>query len=314
MPLLHIKLNGPRTRVNIPSTIRRGRFKLKSYRVIFNRNDHGYYHASLNCSLFNTGNMMAFTKKDDANYFSTDIPLFLDPENKHTKSENVDLDLGEVQNVQSSVEFIIDFFNCIERKRFDQAFFETNDPRITGLYGKAQLNTLPAAGDLGTSVAVNLITDQLTAAYTNAQDKYGTKIPMYLAPYHNYQGIQNNNSGVTTLTFHGTHADTKQFDADGNDITVGSGPFPSAKIWVHTGVQVGNVHPQPGNKDYTNDPVNEFEYNVSKNSGSYTTNSSKANEDGSTSASATIPYISGSGYRKGAIPYAYSIDLVFEIY
>lgn len=315
MPLLHIKLNGPRTRVNIPSSIPRARFKLKSYRVIFNRNDHGYYHASVNCSLFNTANMMSFSKTDDANYFSSDIPLFLDPENKLTSSENVDLDLGEVQNAQSSVEFFIEFFNCIERKRYDQAFFESNDPRITGLYGKAKLNTIPDNNDAIAGVGINVITDKGQAAYDdNAQRFWGTKIPMYLIPYHNYQVMQNNELG-SGQTSYGLFADVKRFDANGNDITAtsGTGPYPSAKVWVHTGVQVGRVHPQPGNKDYTTDPVDQFEYNVQQKCGDYTTDATAITEDGVGTAQ-TMKYISGSGYRKGAIPYAYSIDLVFEIY
>jgi hypothetical protein len=257
--------------------------------------------------------MMSFIKNGDANYFSSDIPLFLDPENKLTTAENVDLDLGIVQNVQSSVEFYIEMFNCIERKRFDQAYFETDDPRITGLYGKAKLNSIPDNNDAATGVGVNVITDKAIANYQLAQQHWGTKIPMYLIPYHNYQVMQNNELG-TGQSVHGINADVKRFDEFGNDITTssGPGPYPSAKLWVHTGVQVGRVHPQPGNKDYTTDPINEFEKSVQSKCGTYNTDATSTNEDG-VSASVSMPYISGSGYRKGAIPYAYSIDLVFEI-
>ena len=90
----------------------------------------------------------------------------------------------------------------------------------------------------------------------------------------------------------------KKFAADGTLLaTNGSGApgdhiYPDAGVWVHTGVQVGNVDPQPGGKDYDERPINQTEANViAKSNGA----------------------ITGSGFRKNALIYAYSVDLIFEI-
>lgn len=294
MPLLHVKLHGPRTRINIPSTIRRSRFKLKSYRILFNREDHGYFHAALNCTLFNNGNVMNFVKKDDPNYFAYDIPLFIDPEKKLTYSENCDLDLGDVQNVSSMIEFNIQLFNCIERKRYTLATFDSTDAAIQGLYGKAQMYN-------GTQ-------------YVEAQKYFGQSIPMYLIPHSSKtssdDGVTTGSSIETSTTTNGittilgnysesvgypaeTWTHSVWYDENGNNISSsGTAPFPDARKYVHTGVHVGNVNPTPGGKDFDSQPINETESKIQTTS---------------------VNMITGSGYRKGALIYAYAIDLVFEI-
>lgn len=276
MAILHVKLNGPRTRINIPSTLRGARFKLKAYRILFNREDHGYYQASLNCTLFNSGNVMNFVKKDDPNYFAYDIPLFIHPEKKLTYRENVDWDLGDVQNVSSTIEFNVQMFNCIERKRFDMAVFDSTDATIQGLYNKAQFWDTP------------------TSAWYDAQTYFGMKIPMYISTY----SQQTSTSNPSTYTDFG---DTTKYKEDGSADTtypVG-GTYPSAKTWVHTGVHIGTIDPQPGNKDYDTRPIDETERKMVMNGG-------KAIVGGADN-------LTGSGYRKGALIYAYAVDLVFEI-
>jgi hypothetical protein len=269
MPLLHVKLHGPRTRINIPSTIRRSRFKLKSYRILFNREDHGYFHASLNCTLFNNGNVMNFVKKDDPNYFAYDIPLFIDPEKKLTYSENCDLDLGDVQNVSSMIEFNIQLFNCIERKRYDVATFDSTDAAIRGLYGQA------------------VMYDEDNNKWLDAQPYFGQSIPMYLVPYSHLT------STSTETIQQEDWCNTAGYNPDGTPRTGTVGErFPDARNWVHTGVHVGNVNPTPGGKDFDERTIDESESKVRK---------------------ASLEYLTGSGYRKGALIYAYSIDLVFEI-
>jgi hypothetical protein len=310
MPLLHIKLNGPRTRINIPSTIRRGRFKLKSYRILFNRDDHGYYHGALNCTVFNNGNIMNFVKKDDPNYFAYDIPLFIDPEKKLTHTENCDWDLGEVQNVSSMIEFNLQLYNCIERKRYPYAYFDSTDPAIRGLYGKATMYN--------------------SGVELDAQPYFGMNIPMYLVPYSSLTSstesdeIVGTTETVTTLsgtitnnlsatanvsitatpdtTTHYTEyknplqenwTSTTLYNADGTVKATAATPiYPDATKYVHTGVHVGTVDPRPGQKDFDARSIDATEEKLVFNSNSA---------------------IKGSGFRKGAIIYAYTIDLVFEI-
>jgi hypothetical protein len=216
---------------------------------------------------------MNFVKKDDPNYFAYDIPLFIDPENKITVSENCDWNLGEVQNVSSTIEFNIVLHNCIERKRYDQAFFDSSDPEIQGLYNKATFY------------------DSLTDKVYDAQAYFGTKIPMYIVPYSTKTDTSSENSNQQE-----DFGDVYWFDAEGKRLTTDIGIFPSAKAYVHTGVHVGDVNPNPGGKDYDTRPINEYESRVIENS--------KVNN---------VATLTGSGYRRGAIPYAYSIDLIFEI-
>ena len=69
-----------------------------------------------------------------------------------------------------------------------------------------------------------------------------------------------------------------------NEDTTGSDKiYPDATVWVHTGVQVGNVDPQPGGKDYDERPINQTEENVIDKS---------------------VGALKGSGFRKNAIIYA----------
>lgn len=308
MPILHVKLNGPRTRINIPSTIRRGRFKLKSYRILFNREDHGYYHGALNCTIFNSGNIMNFVKKDDPNYFAYDIPLFIDPERKLTQSDNCDWDLGEVQNVSSMIEFNLDLYNCIERKRYTTALFDSNDPTIRGLYGKATMyngsSELDAQPYFGTSIPMYIVpyssltseteTDittgvgNLALSLTDSNEAAGTPATLTGLPQNNtvtYTEYANRQQEVWTHTV--------PFAADGTaGAAAGSAIYPDARKYVHTGVHVGKVDPRPGQKDFDTRYVDPIEEKVvSKSAGA----------------------ITGSGFRKGAIIYAYTIDLVFEL-
>jgi hypothetical protein len=242
--------------------VKNPRFRLKGYRVLFNRNDHGYFYAKLNCTLFNDGNAMSYTRRGDSISYFNDIPLLIDPEQKHTVRENVDIDLGPVRT-SSNVRFDIQFFSCIERSRFDQAIFSSPDAAIQGLYGVSAL-----------------------------QPYFGTSIPMYPIPTANQPDQVTCNPPGDDFKFY------KRFAADGTLLATngvgdpGDHIYPDAGVWVHTGVQVGNVDPQPGGKDYDERPLNQDEANVVAKSGGSLT---------------------GSGIRKNAIIYAYSVDLIFEI-
>ena len=256
MTLLHVKLQGPSTSIDLPSSVKNPNFRLKSYRILFNRDNHGYFYGTLKCTLFNDGNCMSYTKKGDANTYFNDIPLIIDPESKHTVRENVDIDLGRVR-MSSNVRFDIQFFNCIERARFDQAVFSSPDSNIQGLFGVSAL-----------------------------QPYFGTSIPMYPIPTSNQTDQVTNNP--TPQDF----MSSSRYAADGTLLTTGTDVYPDATVWVHTGVQVGNIDPQPGGKDYDDRPINQEEANVIAKSGGA---------------------LKGSGYRKNAIIYAYSVDLIFEI-
>lgn len=261
MPVFHVRFSGGSTVVDLPSSINSSNFKLKSYRVLFNREDHGYHIAMLRCTLFNDGNVISYSKPNEPATRFSDIPLILDPEKKQTFVENADWNLGKVRNT-SSVKFDIKFENCIERKRFDVAYFNSSDPAIMKLNGLSEF-----------------------------QSYFGTKIPMYL-------GADSNYPDQLSVTAGKTFAAAQRFAEDGTEIIPerpipdGTKPFPNATLWVHTGVQVGNVDPQPGGGDYTNNAMSIDEANVVARSGNQ---------------------LSGSGFRRNAIIYAYIVDLVFEI-
>ena len=158
----------------------------------------------------------------------------------------------------SNVKFDITLFNCIERKRFDQAIFDSTDAEIQGLYNISPL-----------------------------QKYFGTKIPMYPIP------TANLNDQVTNSPNDSDFLSTTWFGADGKVIATDTNPiFPDGAKWVHTGVQVGNVDPQPGGRDYDVNTMNVGEEVIRANSNNILT---------------------GSGFRKNAIIYAYSVDLIFEI-
>lgn len=261
MAILHVRLQGPQTQLNLPGSIARSRITLKSYRVLFNRNNHGYYHATVTSTMLTSGNAISYTDASLPNNYIAQIPLFLDPENKLTNAQNVDMDLGAISNTSSSVTFNVAFFNCIQRKRYDQAVFDTTDPTLQQFYGVNQLQAF-----------------------------YGPKIPMYLVPA---TRLPDNQEAYVPGSYPAddTWTDTTSFDNNGSALAA-TGTFPTAKQWVHTGVHVGDVDPQPGQKDYDVSAVNEQERLWNANSGGA---------------------IKGSGYRKGAIIYPYAVDLVFEV-
>lgn len=257
MTLLHVKLQGPSTTIDLPSSVKNPKLVLKAYRILFNKNDHGYYFGTVKCTLMNDGNVMSFTKRGDAKTYTNDIPLILDPEQKHTFVENVDIDLGTARTV-SNIKFDIALFNCIERKRFDLAIFDSTDPEIQALYNISPLKKY-----------------------------FGTKIPMYPIP------TANMNDQVSNSPANSDFLSTTWFGADGKTIATDANPiFPDAAKWVHTGVQVGSVDPQPGGRDYDVNTMNVEEEVIRANSNNILT---------------------GSGFRKNAIIYAYSVDLIFEI-
>lgn len=266
MTILHVRLRGPTTTITLPPSMNNARFKLKSYRILFNRNEHGYYLASLTSSLFDEGNVMNYVKAGEPGTRFNEIPLFVNPETKMTQELTVDWDLGRVRGT-SSVSFNIQFHNCIERSRFDQAVFDSSDPSITKLYGVSKY-----------------------------QPYFGTKVPMYISPNSNLPSQSTMSSGFTPALTAADFGSNSIYDASGKDITPSPAPttkpYPNAKLWVHTGVQVGNVDPMPGGIHYDTSPTSVEEATIVANSGGALT---------------------GSGYRRNAIIYAYSVDLVFEV-
>jgi hypothetical protein len=253
MPLLHVRLFGEHTQINIPAVIKQAKFRLKSYRVLFNRDNHGYFHAAVTCSLFNDGNMLAYVKENAGNVYSYDIPLFIDPENKMTYESNTDWDMGLISNLGSRIDFYVKFYNSIERKRYDQAFFDSKDNSTQIYYG------------------VN-----------PEQPYFGSHIPMYVV----------NNAQVNGATV--TYTDMDLYDANGVKKNSTAGTYPTAKKYVHVGVEPENgsgLDPQPGGDDYDTSAVSQAEKEMVENS------------KGS---------LVGSGYRKGPLIYPYSIDLLFE--
>ena len=257
----------------------RARVTLKSYRVLFNRNNHGYYHATLVSSMFTTGNAISFANPALPNNYASEIPLFLDPEEKLTQANNVDMDLGVVSSTSSSVTFNIQFFNAIQRKRFDKAIFDANSSYSQQYYNKVQYNN------------------------TNLQTAFGLGVPMYIAPFSSQP--DNGEAYSSSIPAGEVWALDHSLNDDGtiNANTPGSSIYPSYLTWVHTGVQVGNVDPYPGGKDYDTRAVNEderkqldnFQKSVKYNAGNPAQN------------------LAGSGYRRGAIIFPYAVDLVFEV-
>lgn len=266
MTILHVRIRGPTTTVTLPSSMNNARFKLKSYRVLFNRNEHGYYLGTLTSSLFDEGNVMNYVKSGEPGTRFNEIPLFINPETKLTQELTVDWDLGRVRGT-SSVSFNIKFQNCIERARFDQAVFDSSDPSISKLYG--------------------------LSVY---QPYFGTKVPMYISPTSNLPSQQTMSTGFTPPLTAADFGSNSLYAADGTNNTPTPAPttkpYPNAKLWVHTGVQVGNVDPMPGGIHYDANPTSVEEANLIAKSGGTLT---------------------GSGFRRNAIIYAYAVDLVFEV-
>lgn len=277
MTILHVRLRGPTTTITIPSSMNNAKFVLKSARVLFNRDSHGYYVAWINSSLFDEGNVISYSKAGDPTTRFPEIPLFLHPDGKNALIyQNADWDLGRVRG-SGTVTFNLRFETCIERKRFSQAVFDSGDPSIAKYYGQSVY-----------------------------QQYYGTTVPMYMSPNSNHvtnttmssvYAIQQPPSGfinppLTTADF----GSNSLYAPDGTNITPTPAPtnkpFPNASLWVHTGVQVSSVDPQPGGTTYDTSVTSVEEANIVAKSGGQLT---------------------GSGVRRNAIIYAYSVDLIFEV-
>lgn len=275
MTILHVRLRGPTTTITIPSSMNNAKFVLKSARVLFNRDSHGYYVAWINSSLFDEGNVISYSKAGDPTTRFPEIPLFLHPESKNALIyQNADWDLGRVRG-SGTVTFNLRFETCIERKRFSQAVFDSGDPSIAKYYGQSVY-----------------------------QPYYGTTVPMYMSPNSNnvtnstmstVYSVQQPPQTLTNLTT-ADFGSNSLYAPDGTNITPTPAPtnkpFPSSTLWVHTGVQVGNVDPQPGGTTFDTNPVSVEEANIIAKSGGQLT---------------------GSGFRRNAIAYAYSVDLIFEV-
>jgi hypothetical protein len=276
MTILHVRLRGPTTTITLPPSMNNARFKLKSARVLFNRDSHGYYLALITSSLFDEGNVISYSKSGEPSTRFCEIPLLLNPESKNAMVfPIVDWDMGRARG-GGSVIFNLQFESCIERKRFSQAVFDSGDPSIAKYYGQSVY-----------------------------QPYYGTTVPMYMSPNSNLvsnnamssvYSVQQPPSGspipFTTADF----GSNSLYAPDGTNITPTPAPtnkpFPNASLWVHTGVQIGNVDPQPGGQTFDTAPVSVEEANIIAKSGGQLT---------------------GSGFRRNAIPYAYSVDLIFEV-
>ena len=173
MVLLHLRLQPGTTQIAIPENIKRGHLRLKSYRILFNRQNHGYYHASLSSALINTGNVIAYTIPNDAVHYMPTLPLFIDPENKLTY-ETVDWDLGDVRNTLSTLQFNLQFFNCIQRSRYDLAYFDN------ATWGNSYINfptNIPSIQSLATfsctfnATSTNTPSATMTVTGTNLNTK-----------------------------------------------------------------------------------------------------------------------------------------------
>lgn len=275
MTILHVRLRGPTTTITLPPSMNNARFKLKSARVLFNRDSHGYYLGLITSSLFDEGNVISYSKSGEPSTRFCEIPLLLHPESKNALIyQNADWDMGRARG-GGAVIFNLQFESCIERKRFSQAVFDSGDPSIAKYYGQSVY-----------------------------QPYFGTNVPMYLSPNSNHvtnttmssvYSVQQPPSGPIALTT-ADFGSNSLYAPDGTNITPTPAPtnkpFPNASLWVHTGVQVSNVDPQPGGITFDTAPVSVEEANIIAKSGGQLT---------------------GSGFRRNAIPYAYSVDLIFEV-
>ena len=335
MPILHVRLTGSQTQVNLPPSLQKFNIKLKGYRILFNVNNHGYYHASLGCTLFQH-NVMSFTSNGQANNYTMELPLFIDPEAKDTFFQAIDYDIGTVQNTNSVLTFQLALKNCISRSRCDLALSSTASLIATSLASSTQTqingyingasaylvpqatqsNELPytstarfdANGNLiaGSSVAPGTVSFGGTATFattitiTGTNTTFSSTTAGLTAGGQIYITALQQNFTVVSITDN-THAvlawptgmqDLPNIPAFTNSAYLVSGNYPSAYKWVHTGVALQGLDPQPGNNNYDQ-----------------TVNS--PNEQNQVSNSSNQLY--GSGVTKGFSPYAYSVDLVFEI-
>jgi hypothetical protein len=238
MTLLHVRLYGGRTQITLPPSFRGGALTLRGYRVLFNRDNHGYYHLALRAiGLIDSPNVISYTTRNQGERFTVELPIWLDPEAKLTHDTQITWPMGRVQNGNALVTFEIALYNCIERKRYDQAVFDTSiqDVNITGLKG---LN--PKQTYFG---------------------EFGQSVPLYVIPKSYFP--DQHTDGIIEDTFDDVYryrSDGTPYVDENGDKVIGS--FPSTR-WVHTGVQVGNVDPTPGGADYSTDRMTaqeELEY------------------------------------------------------
>jgi hypothetical protein len=158
MTLLHVRLFGDKTVINLPSAFRKGRISLRGYRVLFNRDNHGYHHMSVRSTILGRANVAAFTAEGNPDGYTAELPIWLNPENKLSEDKSMAWDLGRVENPGSAIQFDMRLYNCIERKRYDQAFF----PEST--------------------LDVNIRTLKGLSAHQLYFGQYGTAVPLYLFP------------------------------------------------------------------------------------------------------------------------------------
>lgn len=271
MTLLHVRLFGDKTVINLPSAFRKGRISLRGYRVLFNRDNHGYHHMSVRSTILGRANVAAFTAEGNPDGYTAELPIWLNPENKLSEDKSMAWDLGRVENPGSAIQFDMRLYNCIERKRYDQAFF----PEST--------------------LDVNIRTLKGLSAHQLYFGQYGTAVPLYLFPksYLPSQALTTDSSGgangIADYFENGT-----LFDSKGTSLATSvatPAPYPSWQ-YVHTGVQVGDVDPTAGGKDYTDHRRTLEEVEQYTNSAGV---------------------IKGSGYRTNAIIFPYSIELVFVL-
>lgn len=277
MTILHVRLRGPSTTITIPSSMNNAKFKLKSARVLFNRDSHGYYLGLITSSLFDEGNVISYSKSGEPSTRFCEIPLLLNPESKNSLIyQNADWDLGRARG-GGSVTFNLRFETCIERKRFSQAVFDSNDPSIAKYYGSS-----PYQPYFGQSIPMYLGNGPSSTTSNSLQmsRQYATQNP------------PTGGGALPTESF----GSNSLYAADGTNITPSppptNRPFPNASLWVHTGVVVSGVDPQAGGPDYDMTVTSIEEANIVAKSGGQLT---------------------GSGVRRNAIPYAYSVDLIFEV-
>jgi hypothetical protein len=269
MTLLHVRLFGDKTVINLPAAFRKGRITLRGYRVLFNRDNHGYHHMSVRSTLLGRANIAAFTAQGNPDGYAAELPIWLDPEAKLSEDKSITWPLGRVENPGSAIVFEMALYNCIERKRYDQATFPetTLDPNIRTLKGLSPQQ--PYFGQFGESV------------------------PLYLFP-RSYKPDQSLDADADTNGIGDSFEEINIYNAKGvklNSAPAATAIYPSTR-WVHTGVQVGDVDPTPGGRDYTEHRTTAEEVEMYNNSDFE---------------------ITGSGFRTNAIIYPYTIELVFEL-
>lgn len=170
MPLLHVKLFNDKTSISVPQGLRKANFKLKGYRVLFTQDKHGYYHASINTNLIQNGSVIAYVSPNSPTSTTYDIPLLIDPDQKQTLYENCDWNLGFVDNLPSSIFFNITFYNCIQRTRFDRAFFNSTNIGFQNLFNNVSQGTsdlVTVSNYMGEVIGLFHENDELACRFTS---------------------------------------------------------------------------------------------------------------------------------------------------